>query len=328
LDEEEQRLNLEAKQYHPVYNKMSFPDELGRPARTVTALCTRVSRESIIVQDVTSPNEVRRLSIRERACLQGFPITYQFFGKSHSEKAKLIGNAIPPLLTYYIANSMLGIESHELMPTTKIIPPNKEPLEPHPVTSPPVSGRKFPKTRSFRAALKGLRFGSGMRFELVNNMEDGLPRWKTAFYFGNSKDIKEVLLDSEVLDQINLLQLSSAFQAKCTEIFSTLTGRFAGMTHDDIQKAWTRHIDAPGPFIVADALGEAGMLLAESLEKADLLYAKDFTLKASGNGAAEPLVNGARKLAENSPQIFAGIIICSFFNSKGVALLDRVKSAA
>ncbi len=50
LTPQEERINRDAKTYHPIYNNMSFPDKLNRPSRTVTATCTRVSRESIIVE--------------------------------------------------------------------------------------------------------------------------------------------------------------------------------------------------------------------------------------------------------------------------------------
>src|SRR5439155_13311964 len=51
LTEEETRMNREAKRFHPVYNRMSFPDDFNRPSRTVTATCTRVSRESIVIPE-------------------------------------------------------------------------------------------------------------------------------------------------------------------------------------------------------------------------------------------------------------------------------------
>lgn len=79
LSPEEERINREAKTYHPVYNTMSFPEKLNQPARTVTATCTRVSRESLIVED-RALGGYRRLTVRERACLQSFPINYQFMG--------------------------------------------------------------------------------------------------------------------------------------------------------------------------------------------------------------------------------------------------------
>jgi DNA (cytosine-5)-methyltransferase 1 len=115
LSVEEARLNREGKSHHPIYNNMSFPDLLDRPARTITATCTRVSRESIVIEDLETHGRFRRLSVRERGCLQGFPVTYQFYGDSYSEKLKMIGNAVPPLMTYYIAQAMLGRQPEDVV---------------------------------------------------------------------------------------------------------------------------------------------------------------------------------------------------------------------
>ena len=82
---DEERINRDAKTYHPIYNKMSFPDRYDRPSRTVTATCTRVSRESIIVNSKTG---FRRLNVRERGVIQGFPITYQFYGRTLNSSLK------------------------------------------------------------------------------------------------------------------------------------------------------------------------------------------------------------------------------------------------
>ena len=51
LNEIEIRKNLELKRNHFVYGKMSFPDDINQPARTIMATCTRTSREGIIVKD-------------------------------------------------------------------------------------------------------------------------------------------------------------------------------------------------------------------------------------------------------------------------------------
>ena len=85
---------------------MSFPDSLKRPSRTITSTCTRVSRESIVIQD---GKKFRRLTLREKGCIQGFPITFQFYGNTHSNKQKMIGNSIPPILTYYLFQRMLKL---------------------------------------------------------------------------------------------------------------------------------------------------------------------------------------------------------------------------
>ena len=57
----------------------------------------------------------RRLNVRERGVIQGFPITYQFYGKTLNAKFKMIGNAVPPVLTYYIFQSMLEVSVKELV---------------------------------------------------------------------------------------------------------------------------------------------------------------------------------------------------------------------
>ncbi len=107
------------KQHHPVYGVMNFPDDENQPARTVMATEMVVSRETIIVPDKRGfkPKPLgkrpytkilkehkkcggyRRLTVRELACVQGFPITYQLSGKSSSIKHKQIGNAVSPFIS-------------------------------------------------------------------------------------------------------------------------------------------------------------------------------------------------------------------------------------
>lgn len=53
------------------------------------------------------PIDIRTLSIREIARIQGFPDTYTFVG-SFVERAGQLGNAVPPLLIEKIARSMLN----------------------------------------------------------------------------------------------------------------------------------------------------------------------------------------------------------------------------
>ena len=178
LNREELRLNRESKIFHPVYNNMSFPDRLDVPARTVTATCTRVSRESIIVE---SGSDYRRLTVRERATLQGFPITYQFFGKSFAEKAKMIGNAIPPTFSYILASFALGQTGDKFIPHSEVGGNLKRPSSAALVTKPDKAGKTYPEKRRFRAAIPGLRFKSGMRFEFANNTAGDNTSWSVRF---------------------------------------------------------------------------------------------------------------------------------------------------
>ena len=192
LSREEARINREMKTFHPIYNDMSFPDPLDKPSRTITATCTRVSRESIVVPVEGSPQLFRRLTVRERGCIQGFPITYQFFGRSFQQKLKMIGNAVPPAFTYYVANAMLRTPSSELpslgLAIKRFKPSGKVPN----ITPPDTEGAIYPSNRRFRAAIPNLRLKSGVRFEFSNSFEAGKVNWAVKLYFGNSKAIIEV----------------------------------------------------------------------------------------------------------------------------------------
>ena len=48
------------------------------------------------------PNGQRRMSCRELASVQSFPIDYEFSG-NNSSIYRQIGNAVPPLLAYAVA---------------------------------------------------------------------------------------------------------------------------------------------------------------------------------------------------------------------------------
>ena len=143
LTPEEKRINEAQKKFHTVYNKMNFPDLENTTSRTITATCTRVSRESVIVK--AGRGGFRRLTIRERATLQGFPISYQFYGKTYSNRLKMIGNAIPPLLTYFIGSAMLERGLKYVNPRTKLKFHHKLPLVKHMNVKPERNAKKYSK---------------------------------------------------------------------------------------------------------------------------------------------------------------------------------------
>jgi DNA (cytosine-5)-methyltransferase 1 len=51
-------------------------------------------------------NDKRRLSVREAGLIQTFSPTFKFTEKSMSLPYKFIGNAVPPLLSYLIADKV------------------------------------------------------------------------------------------------------------------------------------------------------------------------------------------------------------------------------
>lgn len=71
-----------------------------RPVPTITRNFACVSSSRCI-----HPRDSRALTTREGARLQSFPDSYQFYG-SKSKKNLQIGNAVPPLLSIAIANSV------------------------------------------------------------------------------------------------------------------------------------------------------------------------------------------------------------------------------
>jgi DNA (cytosine-5)-methyltransferase 1 len=103
--------NKKQKVAHPYYGKMKFPDDLDRPARTVMATQFNASRETMVIEAKKGGKTVyRKPTIRECACFQAFPLTFQFSGGNESTKYKLVGNAVPVKLAVALAKAILKEE--------------------------------------------------------------------------------------------------------------------------------------------------------------------------------------------------------------------------
>lgn len=93
------------KTNHPYMGKMSFPENLNKPSRTVTATKSGTSREALIYKSEYNRlgnGEYRNPTIREIASVMGFPYTYQFLGTENS-KWRLVGNAVCPSVSRVFA---------------------------------------------------------------------------------------------------------------------------------------------------------------------------------------------------------------------------------
>ncbi len=312
LSTEEERLNRNAKTFHPVYNKMSFPDQWDKPSRTITSVCTRVSRESIVIND--HQNNYRRLTVRERGSLQSFPINYQFHSNSYGGKLKMIGNAVPPLLTFYIAQAMQERDLDTLqMPNEvqdRIELSNETPVI-HPTDR---GGSKFSWSRSFWLAIPELRFGSGVRFELknYNDKVNKSTSWKVNFFYGNSKNIKAKELDSslymrisEVLEKLSIPQLNI--------VTNELIEYCRNIDIQGLQENWTnKDRDRVGPIAVVDDLGRFARRLKNIVDDSDLLSTTREIVKHELVNQDGHIEN--KKLIEFSNKVFIGLIIGSSFN--------------
>jgi len=94
---DEQILSFEEKKIE--FDQMLRISNWETPSDTITASGPEIH-----------PNKERRLSVRECAILQSFPMDFKFTG-SISNMYKQIGNAVPPLLAYHIGmrvKEMLG----------------------------------------------------------------------------------------------------------------------------------------------------------------------------------------------------------------------------
>lgn len=97
--------------------KLNFNGYIGHrpldpdcPAPTVTARGD--NRGGVVI--LPHPNGLRRMTCRELATIQSFPLTYEFYGNS-SSVYRQIGNAVPPLLAIAVAKQFLHLKeaSHE-----------------------------------------------------------------------------------------------------------------------------------------------------------------------------------------------------------------------
>ena len=92
--------------------KMSFPENVQKPARTVMATMSCSSREAMILG---MGNERYRLpTVREAASMMSFPIDYRFYGKTKATKHTLVGNAVPPKMSYAIAKAIAYAEGESV----------------------------------------------------------------------------------------------------------------------------------------------------------------------------------------------------------------------
>lgn len=93
--------------------KMAFPENVNKPARTVMATMSASSREAMILKYKTG--RYRLPTVREVATMMSFPLDYWFYGDSKSTKHTLVGNAVPPKMSYAIAKAIAN-DAHEPIP--------------------------------------------------------------------------------------------------------------------------------------------------------------------------------------------------------------------
>lgn len=315
LSAEEVRINRANKMTHTVYNSMPFPDPMDRTVRTITATCTRVSRESIVIAVPGRIGAYRRLTLRERACLQGFPVTFQFYGANYGQKLRMIGNAVPPAFSYLMGHVLQGRQAKDAPSLYQAARDLKRP-EPIPLETPPDrAGVRYPENRTFKFAVPSLQLKSGVRFELANDCTGDVVTWRMAFYFGTSKAIHSIPLSEETADCLKRAA-SPAVKAAVAPCLERIKQFVENADIVNMQAVWTHQ--RPGgtrAFMLLDMLDEVGSTMANAVgpHSSEASRLIDAVIQHY-HGASSAALPGLAKLARNSATILTGLLIGSTVN--------------
>jgi len=86
--------------------------DLEQPCNTISSHLAKVSlngTDPVLMID----DRYRRFTPREAACIQSFPLTFKFDIVSENRQYRAIGNAVPPVLMWHVANALTKIIQYE-----------------------------------------------------------------------------------------------------------------------------------------------------------------------------------------------------------------------
>lgn len=189
---------------HGFMGKMDFPDRTDRLCRTIMATESYCSRESIIFKKEGS-DKYRAPTIRELACLMGFPIDYQIIGNNSNSKHKQIGNAVCVHLSIALAKALkkdmnikLKKEERILIKTNVNLNDLKVPLFSNYKSSPKKMNRKY------HIHVPYLKINQ-LRVELDNitsDFENSKYRWRCLLHKGSGKNALYTTFENDKLCDI------------------------------------------------------------------------------------------------------------------------------
>ena len=90
--------------------KRALAQNLNEPCLTITSHLAKVSlnsRDPVLLVDA-SKELYRRFTPREAARIQSFPDNFEFSG-SEADAYRQIGNAVPPVLMWHVANQLVKV---------------------------------------------------------------------------------------------------------------------------------------------------------------------------------------------------------------------------
>lgn len=184
--------------------RMSFPENLNKPARTVMATMSSSSREAMILG--YKKNRYRLPTVREAASMMSFPIDYWFYGKTKATKHTLVGNAVPPKMSYALAKAIAIAENESIPKTYQRICHDKE------LEFINLNGFKFDmKEEKPRRDIAKFKYHipyliiSAYRVELTNyhsDFKNKVFKWDVEIHYSQGKDRAKVYLPTLSLSDI------------------------------------------------------------------------------------------------------------------------------
>ena len=182
------------KQRHPYMGKMSFPENMDKPSRTIMATQSASTREAILYKSSNSrvgDGEYRLPTVREAACIMGYPLDYQFFG-DESTKWRQVGNAVCVQLSFALAIKILELIKFPKLPA-KII--DKDINQFKYLDSKKLKEFNNPPTRSEKALFRQFPIKSGnMTVDLTNKVNGESGNWGVVAHAGTGKGFKKIMV--------------------------------------------------------------------------------------------------------------------------------------
>lgn len=181
------------KTNHPYMGKMSFPENEDNPSRTITATNIGTSREAIIYKSEYNRKgngEYRIPTVREAACIMGFPVTFQFKG-SEGTKMRLVGNSVCPSISRAFAKQLrkdLGLNSiRKLRLQRNVDLKDIDNLNTYKEKRFPIPPRRTKNSRFRRHPFKdGNLTVTLSNYDVVKN-EKKISKWMTSVQYGNGE---------------------------------------------------------------------------------------------------------------------------------------------
>jgi len=270
------------KTNHPYMGRMSFPENDLNPSRTITATNIGTSREAIIYKSEykrIGDGEYRTPTVREAACIMGFPITYQFMG-SEGTKMRLVGNAVCPSVSRAFAKQLrrdLGLKLiRNLRLKTKIELSRIKNLNSYKEKEFLTPPRRNKNSRFRRHPFKdGNLTVTLSNYDIVKN-EKTISKWMTSVQYGNGEGfpLHNIAEDTfkKIEPIISELKNGKNFITKVNNGFSEKIG-----TSQELQTMYEQQFSSNGLLEPTELVEEVSKLI-ESLQLDDIQFEQNGTV--------------------------------------------------